>query len=425
VKNIAGSIFGSDEMIMKKKSGGAFMVGVATACAALLLVINASADVVVGASTNTVVIGAPTATDSGVDVPVTLNVHGVGPSIVIFYMQFDASILKYVDVERGAAATGAGKYAEAYTPSPGLIKFIVFALNANEMDSGLLLTASFSYVSSADASTDDLLFAGGDLSMSSSAGVSLDSRILYFAPETVTVSGGSSSGALVEWSTVPGAAEYLVFRASENNPDSAEAISNLLDASQHSFEDVSEVATSSGNDCMSLYYWVAARSKNGFEGTLSESALWSPGSPSAPDALTVASSDSNGVSLQWSAVDGATGYRVFRGITADSESAIAISDWLSADATTYLDENAVENSDVLGCFHGGGTYYYWVKARNDKGCESILSASAAGEELTLSSKMVAASVTPRTFCGGLGDVITIVVAGLLLLTFRGSRRNSA
>ena len=103
------------------------------------------------------------------------------------------------------------------------------------------------------------------------------------------------------------------------------------------------------------YYWVkAAMDANGDK----ESALGAPDSGwrALPAPTGVAAGDGTSrtaVSVSWSAVAGATHYRVFAGRAADGSDRAALSAWQTT--RTYSHTGAIP----------GATYYYWVRAANN------------------------------------------------------------
>lgn len=407
--------------ILKMNGGyaGAFLA----VFAVLLVAGGAVADASKSASENVLTLGAPALSGTQIVVPVTLTVRALKPSAVSFRVTYDAELFEFKGATRGAAATAANKYVEAYETAPGSINFMVWAFNSSEMDSGVVLTAAFS-PNVPDMSANDLFLVGSNLSMSSPEGVSLTSQLLFFAPETVTVTAGSPNGVLVEWTAVPQAAEYVVLRSSSDDPSTVSATSDSLPASQLSFlDDSDEAVSSTSGECKRLYYWVAARSTEGMEGSLSESALWSPGTPGVP-ANVSASTESGALEMTWSAVADAAGYRVYRGVTKDSSAATAINQEFSASELSYSDGYMLAPSDsALGCFKSGTTYYYWVRAVGATGCESDFSASVSVRAQHVMESATASVVPGVSVPGGaLGDLSVLALAGLgLAATRRVSR----
>ena len=376
-------------------------------------------------SVDTLMIGTPGAgtTLGEVSIPVTLNVHGLKPSLIVFKMVFDTDVLTFKTVARGEAATAAGKYAEAYEAAPGTVGFIVWALNTGVMDTGLVLTATFELVAP-QTPLSQVFISGVNASMADEIGNPVAVRMIYFAPAAVTVS-PDPEGALVQWSEVPGAESYLVYQSESEDPTSADRISDTLSSSELSYVDDSVPTDPQDPDyCHLFYYWVAAENANNDEGTLSEPAAWNPGGPAAPETVAVSSINSAGALIDWLGVDGAAGYQVYRGSSDNPSEAESISEWLPAADGSYLDNQVVRGTCALGCAETCQTYYYWVRARSESECEGTFSSVAVGRGLQLISgkeRPSAASVMPAGFGLGheaLGDLLLLLFMGGGLLTAR-------
>jgi len=383
-------------------------------------------------SVDTLTIGAPVAgtISSEILVPVTLNLHGRKPSLILFKMVYDPEVLTFRTVERGPAAEAAGKYVEYYESETGTVGFIVWALNLNTIDTGVVLTAVFDLVSP-DTELGQIFISGANASMADESSNAVAVRMIYFAPASVTVS-ADPDGVLVQWSEVVGADGYRVYRSESEDPEMADAITRSLDASTLSFVDDSvPTNTEDPGYCQNLFYWVAAENEDGDDGALSEPAGWNAGAPAAPETVAVTSISWEGALVEWSAVDNAGSYQVYRGTSDDPNEAEAISEWLPASTMSYLDSKVIRGSCALGCANTCQTYYYWVRSESESGCEGTFSSVAVGEGLTLvSSKMtpVSASVVPGAGLGreAFGDILVLgLAAGGLLARRRlvSSRRD--
>ena len=126
------------------------------------------------------------------------------------------------------------------------------------------------------------------------------------APWGVTASDGTYTDKVtVHWNTVPGAANYGVYRSLTFDWTQAEPIGT---ASVTNFNDQTGLAGTR------YYYWVSSISSYGGEGPLSTNretgyrALSAPGGIFATDGAYT-----NKVRVTWPLVDGATGYRLYRG----------------------------------------------------------------------------------------------------------------
>jgi hypothetical protein len=411
-----------------------FIASVFVSCAALASDSGASlGSAAKNGSVDTLTIGAPSAggTSREILVPVTLNVHSCKPNLILFKMVYDPKVLTFRAVERGPAAVAAGKYAEAYESEPGTVGFIVWALNLDAIDTGLVLTAVFDRVS-LGTELEQIFISGVNASMADESSNAVAVRMIYFAPSSVTVS-ADPEGVLVEWSEVVGANRYWVYRSESEDPETANTISYSLGASTLSFVDDS-VPTDITEDpeyCQNLFYWVAAENEDGDDGTLSEPAGWNPGAPAAPETVAVVSISWEGVLVEWSAVDNAGRYQVYRGTSDDPNEAEPISEWILASSVSYLDGEVIRGSCTLGCAETCQTYYYWVRSESESGCEGTFSPVAVGQGLSLTSSKAlpsAASVVPGTGLGreSFGDILLLGVAAAGLLAGRrlvSSRRD--
>jgi len=407
---------------------GKCMQGLLVACVAISILGSAWArasaeDAVKSGLANTLTIGAPSATSrtDRISVPVTLNVRGLKPSLIIFGMDYDPNVIVFHSVTRGPAAVAAGKYAEANETALGSVSFIVWALNSEAMNSGLVLTATFD-LALPGTRLERVFIEGTNPSMADVDGHAVAVRMVYFAPASVTVSAAQHEGVLVQWTAVAGASLYRVLRSESEDTATVESISDALPASTLSFVDDSAAATTppSPGSCPSLFYWVVAQHQRGMEGTLSEPATWHPGSPVAPANVTVSSVDTGGALIEWSTVDGAAGYQVYRGLSDDLGLAAPISDWLPDSALSYLDEGVSGGTCTVGCVNVCRTYYYWVRARSASGCEGAFSVVAPGRNLRQVFTKSPASVIPGLGIGRpvLGDLLVLGLAGAGLLAAR-------
>ena len=383
-------------------------------------------------SVDTLTIGTPstTATVNEVSVPVILNVNGRKPSVITFQMTYEPSVLAFKAVTGGPAAQAAQKDAAANETKLGEILVIVWGLNTTEIDTGVILTATFE-LASASTELGEIFITGVSPAMVDPSGNRVAARMVYFAPATVTVS-PQSDGVVVEWSEVLGAVEYRVFRSETEVPEDADSISDWLPSPELSYLDDSLTVDPGDPDyCQNLFYWVVAANADENEGSPSEPAGWNAGAPAAPETVAVTSISWEGVLVEWSAVDNAGSYQVYRGTSDDPNEAEAISEWLPASTVYHLDSEAIRGSCTLGCADTCQTYYYWVRSESESGCEGTFSSVAVGEGLSLvSSKTtpVSASVVPGAGLGreAFGDLFLLGLAAGGLLAGRrlvSSRRD--
>jgi titin len=113
------------------------------------------------------------------------------------------------------------------------------------------------------------------------------------------------------------------------------------------------------------YYKVAAVNGGGTSGLSGEaSATPEPSAPGTPTGLTATSGNSS-VTLNWTAVSGATSYSVYRGTTAGGESATALASGVTT--ASYTDSTAAN----------GTKYYYKVAAVNAGGTSGLSGEASA------------------------------------------------
>ncbi len=188
-----------------------------------------------------------------------------------------------------------------------------------------------------------------------------------FTLSSVTVN--SSSALTVAWGSASGAATYdVIYR-----PTSVGASTTLTNKTSPFSITGLAAATS---------YSVSVKASNvvgvGASYTTTETAATTSTAP--PSTLTASTTPGN-VSLSWSAVTGATGYKVYRGTTTGVYSLLAT---VAVSPTTYTDSTAVN----------GTQYFYVVRATN--GTESANSSEATATPIssfTISSLSVISSTS--------------------------------
>jgi len=146
---------------------------------------------------------------------------------------------------------------------------------------------------------------------------------------------------------------YQVWRATENNPDSAIMLASSVNTNE--FPDYS------GNPSLKYYYWIKAQNENGDSDFCTEEGgygigykkLTVPLNVSATDRLYVTTESENKVHLDWSSVDGADCYEIWRHPeTTDLEFALRIASCESN--TTFDDKTSIHERE----------YNYWIIAKN-------------------------------------------------------------
>ena len=173
------------------------------------------------------------------------------------------------------------------------------------------------------------------------------------APSITSCTRASSTSVSLSWTSVSGAAYYVVYRSYTSSAGSA-----------------SSIATPSGTSCTdssagadTCYYWVEAWDNSGAHArsgmaTASSSSSGGGSGGGSSGGFSINASDgtsTDGVIITWSAQSGATGYRVVRGNSSNMDNASILVETVSG--TTYTDTSAT----------AGKTYYYWIVAKKSSG----------------------------------------------------------
>jgi fibronectin type 3 domain-containing protein len=176
-------------------------------------------------------------------------------------------------------------------------------------------------------------------------------------PTGVTASAGSATSITVSWSSVTGATGYKVYRSSS----ASGTYSKVGDATTTSYTDTGLTANTT-------YYYKVSASNNAGESSQSSSvsAKTSESIPAVPSDFWVSAVSSTSVTVRWSSVTGATGYKVYRS-TSSSGTYSKVGD---ATTTSYTDTGLTANT----------TYYYKVSASNSAGESSQSSSVSAKAE---------------------------------------------
>ena len=161
-------------------------------------------------------------------------------------------------------------------------------------------------------------------------------------PTDVTASQGTETSCVrVNWIAPNGATEYAVYRATANNSRNAQYLDKVT---VPKYNDTSAVP---GVD---YWYFVKAKNSSGASGFSDGANGWRKLAP--PESVTASDTLLDKVALEWSEVEGATHYRVYRAESMDGEKT-ALGNWQSA--TTFNDTTAT----------AGVTYFYFVVAAVD------------------------------------------------------------
>ena len=169
------------------------------------------------------------------------------------------------------------------------------------------------------------------------------------ATPSPTAAAQSESAISIRWSDAAGATHYKLYR-SEMSEGSFDQIGGDIAATDY-VDDSGLTANTP------YYYQLESCNDNGCSGRSPEvSATTAPATPSAPATPTAATQSDSAISITWSAVAGATHYKLYR-----SETSGGSFDQIGGDiaATDYVD-----NSDLTA----NTPYYYQLEACNSGGC---------------------------------------------------------
>lgn len=228
----------------------------------------------------------------------------------------------------------------------------------------------------------------------------------FVAPENFSVDSSTGGSVVLNWKFVGEAGYYILYRSTSSTmtTESSYKIATI-DKKTNSYTDTSVIDGK-------LYYYtlVAARVVTDSAGNTSEelSAYAGPLSvtPSAKDESTKPSTPTglstssiySAVTLSWTGVSGATGYRIYRSTNSGMQAEL---DYLLTTVTTnsYTDSTAAI----------GTTYYYTVEAYNDSGTSGYVGpTSGAAAADTTSPSIQSFSISTST--GTPGTVITFTAA---------------
>lgn len=133
--------------------------------------------------------------------------------------------------------------------------------------------------------------------------------------------------------------------------------------------------------------------------------------PATPTGLTATDGTSaNSITLRWTAVPGAKGYRIFRSATNDTRTAQLIGTVKPADAPTYTDTPLNE----------GKTYYYWVKTVGVLGKASTLSRVNAGSTGVTPDKALGVTASQKEFADRIKVTWSAVNGATAYWIYRGT-----
>ncbi|MBN62682.1 MAG: hypothetical protein CME20_15100 [Gemmatimonadetes bacterium] len=165
------------------------------------------------------------------------------------------------------------------------------------------------------------------------------------APAGLTLQGMTSQVRLV-WDPVAGATHYQVLRATVADPQRAAPLSGWQRAA--SFADRTAAPG------VTYYYWVqGAVDAMGSRTSAASAPQDEYRRVAAPEIADASQGDEAQVAISWAPVDGASHYRILRGVVPNSAAAQVVGDWQAA--SEFTDADAIP----------GATYFYWVEAAVD------------------------------------------------------------
>ena len=199
-------------------------------------------------------------------------------------------------------------------------------------------------------------------------------------PSALTVAAQSEGAVSISWSAVAGATHYKLYRSATSEGSFTQIGGEIAGTD---YVDDNDLAANT-----SYYYQLAACSGNGCSSR--SSAVSATTAPETPETLTAAAQSKSAISISWSAVAGATHYKLYRSETRDG-SFMQIGGEITA--TDYVD------SDISA----GASYYYQLEACNDNGC--------SGRSLEVSTAIYGSLGEPRDeVVSGLGEPFLIALS---------------
>jgi len=172
----------------------------------------------------------------------------------------------------------------------------------------------------------------------------INATTLPIAPTSVTATANSTTSITISWSSVKGATGYRIYRSTASS-DTYEQIGTSSTTSY----------TNSGLTAGTTYYYKVSAYNNGGESFQSSviSATTSLVIPSSVTGMMVTANSTTSITISWSSVAGATGYRIYRSTTSSG----VYEQIGTSVATTYENTGLKENT----------AYFYKVSAYNSGG----------------------------------------------------------
>jgi len=196
---------------------------------------------------------------------------------------------------------------------------------------------------------DDDIFGGGG---SSSGGGGTSSKPA--TPKGVKASATSSSSITITWNEVSGAVYYSVYRSTSSSGEYT-SIGGWVFSTSY---------TDTGLSANTTYYYKVSAVNSAGESTQSSSVSVTTSAPttvtkpSAPTSVTATALSSSSIRISWTAVQGATSYKVYRGSSTSSQFTNNVGTVDGNGTTSYTDNTGLSANT---------TYYYKVSAVNTAG----------------------------------------------------------
>jgi len=164
------------------------------------------------------------------------------------------------------------------------------------------------------------------------------------APSNVTATAASSSSIDVNWSSVTGATGYAIYRSTS----ASGTYSYVTNTSSTSY-------TNTGLSANTTYYYKVSTYNSTGESTQSSYA-YATTMPGTPSSVTATAASSSSITISWSSVTGATGYKIYRSTSYSG----------TYDSVGTTTSTSFTNTGLLS----NTTYYYKVSAYNSSGASS-------------------------------------------------------
>jgi len=258
------------------------------------------------------------------------------------------------------ATSGAGQITLSWVPAPGAQSYYIYRGTARGGESGIPIASAVTSTTFVDTQVQGGVTYYYKIRSKSARGASSYSIEASATPAPATPTLNATAGnaqANLSWTASSGATSYNVYRGTAPGGESATPIAAGVTGT--TFTD-----TSVRNQVRYYYYVVAIGSAGASQHSNEVLVLPLPAAPAAPS-LT-ATPGNKQITLTWTLVSGATGYKLYRGTSPGGESATAI---YGANATTTMFVNPGLTNGV--------TYYYRVTAINPGGASPYSNEASA------------------------------------------------